>query len=521
MAKRLGSGSETASAQADAVAFLASGAAFKSGPPRRIDTHAAMVFLTADRAWKMKRAVRFPYLDFSTADRRKSALEAELVLNRRTAPSLYLGLHSINRVSEGKLAIDGPGEPIDWLLEMKRFPDEALLASIVANGGLDDPMAMRLADRIACFHASAAPVPTAGGADAIRAIVAGNRESMARYPRILPPAEVEALRIAALDAIHDAAALLDARAKAGRVRHCHGDLHLANIVMLGDEPTLFDCLEFDAALATIDVLYDLAFLLMDLWVGGWRRPANVVFNRYLDVSPDDEAGAALLPLFMSIRAAVRAHVHAAMAENPEDQPAQRARFYLRCALDLMEPGAARLIAIGGLSGSGKSTLARALGGSIGAPPGARILRTDVLRKQIAGVTPETPLPGASYTAAASRAVYRRLEDEAAAMLASGRSVIADGVFADRAERDAIEGVATAAGAPFDGLWLAAATETRAGRIAQRTADASDANVEIARRQATLATDQLGRWHCIDAGDGPAATATAASAMLGGSECSRP
>jgi len=239
--------------------------AFGAAPERRIDTHAAMIFLEGDRAWKMKRAVRFPYLDFSTPARRQAALAAELALNRRTAPMLYHAVHSINRSEAGQLAIDGPGEAVDWLLEMKRFPDEALLTAVAERGALDDAVAVRLADRIAAFHADAAIATDAAGLAPVRAVIDGNRASMLRYPAILAPAAVERLHRKTSARAAQLSALLDHRAAAGRVRHCHGDLHLANIVLLGGEPILFDCLEFDPALATIDVLYDLSFLLMDLW----------------------------------------------------------------------------------------------------------------------------------------------------------------------------------------------------------------------------------------------------------------
>jgi aminoglycoside phosphotransferase family enzyme/predicted kinase len=501
-------------AQAEVVSFLASADAFGTAPNRRIDTHAAIIFLAGDRAWKMKRAVQFPYLDFSTSERRRAALEAELALNRRTAPQLYRAVHSVNRSGEGQLKIDGPGEAVDWLLEMARFPDESLLSVVAERGALDDTMTIRLADRIAGFHAEASIAGAAEGLAPVRAIIDGNRASMLRYPAILSPDAVAQLHGRTREHAVQLSRLLDQRAAAGRVRHCHGDLHLANIVLLDGEPILFDCLEFDPALATVDVLYDLSFLLMDLWKIGMRHQANMLFNRYLDVSPEDEAGSRLVPLFMAMRAAIRAHVHAARAETGQDEAAGQARAYLALADQLLAPADTCLVAVGGLSGTGKSTVARALGGAIGRAPGARILRTDVLRKQLAGKHPEQRLPPRSYSKEASLKVYRRLGDLAGTYLQSGHSVIADAVFAAREERDAIAATARAAGADFAGLWLDAPVDLRENRISRRTTDASDADARVARQQQPVTPDQLPGWQRVEAGLGVEECVTGARAILG-------
>ena len=294
--------SDLSDSQADVVALLESGDAFGGVRPKRIDTHAASVFLVGDRAWKLKRAVRFDYLDFSTTDRRRGALDAELRLNRRTAPDLYVAVHPITRESDGRLAIGGSGEAIDWLLEMRRFASEALLAQVAERGRLDEQLLMRLTDRIAAFHDTAEVVPLNDGAARFRQIVEGDVISMAAFPKILDQRLAYELGTELLDLTDKLAPLLDERARSGRTRQAHGDLHLANIALVDGEPTLFDCLEFSAELASIDVLYDLAFLLMDLWQRGLRSEASIVFNRYLDLSPDNEGALALMPLFLATRA---------------------------------------------------------------------------------------------------------------------------------------------------------------------------------------------------------------------------
>jgi len=486
---------------ADVAAWLQSGAAFGGrGPVERIDTHAASIFLHGDRAWKIKRPVSLGYLDFSTAAKRRAALEAELTLNRRTAADLYIAVHAVTRTAAGKLILDGEGIALDWVLEMHRFPDDALLDHAIEQHAVDDVILSRLADAIVVFHSEAAVNDTADGAERLRAVIDGNARAMARYPAILPPDRVAALQRALFAAMRDATPLLAERGRAGRVRHCHGDLHLANIAIIDGTATPFDCLEFDTELATSDVLYDLAFLLMDLCERGQPRAANIVYNRYMDRSPADEAGVGLIRLFMAVRASVRAHVLAAQAEaGPrEARTRQRAGHYLAFAGQLVEPQTPRLVAIGGLSGTGKSTLARSLGGVVGGPPGARILRSDVLRKRLAGIDPEMRLPAGSYTQAASDSVYDEIDRLAGAALAQGQGVIADAMFAQPAERRAIASVAAKAGCAFDGLWLQAATEERVKRVEARPLDASDADAAVARAQGAMRICPPDDWSTLEA-----------------------
>lgn len=480
----------------DLSQWLTSGDAFATPVPvRRIDTHAASIFLVGESAWKIKRPVQLGYLDFSTPDKRRTALEAELKLNRRTAPGLYKAVHPITRNADAVLAIAGEGEAVDWILEMRRFPDGALWSDLADRRALDEALLRQLADALVSFHSRAQIDWPGNGAERIRRIIAGNAEAMALYPDILDPQAAVQLSKRLDRLVESNGAMLDARGKAGRIRHVHGDLHLANIATIDGVPTPFDCLEFDTELATTDVLYDLAFLLMDLWQRGLRREANMVFNRYLDHSGEDEAAVGLLPLFMSVRASIRAHVAAARAktgDNTGNAP-EEAAHYFHLAERLITEQAPRLIAIGGLSGTGKSTLARSLGAAAGRAPGARILRSDVLRKRLAGVFAETPLPASGYTIEASRAVYMALDGLACAALAAGHGVIADAVFAVPEERDAIEDIASRVGCPFSGLWLELPEGQRIARVEGRIIDASDASPEIVRSQSQSLTSKPEGW----------------------------
>ena len=473
------------------------------GPVERIDTHAAVVLLAGERAYKMKRAVRYSFLDFSTLDRRRRALEAELALNRRTAPALYLGLLPVVRRPDGTLALGGEGEPVEWLLEMRRFPQEARLDRVAARGRLTADLIEALAREIVAFHRAARVRPDRGGIAAMRGIVTGNAGDLAALcPAIFDPGAVTALTADTEAALAAAGPLLEERRRIGRVRHCHGDLHLANIVLLGGRPVLFDCIEFDEDLACIDVLYDLAFLVMDLLERDLRPEAWQLLQSYNDAVREDR-GQALLPLFLAVRAAIRAKVEglaARIAEDPalREEKAAAARRYLEFATAALVPATPRLVAIGGLSGSGKSSVARALAPLLDPLPGATVLRSDVIRKQLFGRAPTDRLPSTAYRAEIGRRVFGIMERRAALLLEGGRSVICDGVYGDPDQRAGIEAVAAARGARFLGIWLEAPEAVLEARVAARRGDASDADLAVLRRQRETLDLAAVAWRRVDA-----------------------
>jgi predicted kinase len=324
------------------------------------------------------------------------------------------------------------------------------------------------------------------------------------------------LTTALKNAVGRLAPLLDRRREGGMVRQCHGDLHLGNIVVLDGRPTLFDGIEFNDDIACVDVLYDLGFLLMDLWHRRLFLQANALFNEYLGQTGDDE-GLPLLPLFLSCRAAVRALTSvtaAGMSTEPHHREdlAQNARSYLDLAQTLLRTTPPCLIAVGGFSGSGKSTLARALASGVGSPPGAVVLRSDIIRKRFFGVAEHTRLDPQAYTADASRKIYDRLRVQAQQILAAGQSVIVDAVHAKSEERNAIERVARMAGAPFLGLWLDAPEHVLVERLEGRTMDASDADREVVHRQIQKGAEHI-EWHRLDAGPDPDAVCRLARSLI--------
>lgn len=488
--------------QSRVLDYLGSPAAHGGAAVERIDTHVSVVFLAGARAWKLKRAVRYDYLDYSTADRRRAMCEAEVRVNRRTAPVLYRGVSPVTRRADGSLSIGGVGPPVDWLVEMARFDQGGLFDRLAAAGRLPLELMSTLARAIAAFHGAADRRTDQGGWHAMRRVIDGNAAGFAEEGGgILDPATCARLTDRSRSALERNGVLLDQRRGAGDVRHCHGDLHLRNIVLRDGRPTLFDAIEFNDEISSTDVLYDLAFLLMDLWRLGLPQHANAVWNGYL-AETADLGGLPLMPLFLSCRAAVMAKTTATSANLQADSELRRtlqtlANDYLSLADRLLDPTAPRLIAIGGLSGSGKSTLALDLAPATGAAPGAVVIRSDAIRKELRGVSPMDRLGPGGYTDEMSRRVYATLVTQAGAVVRGGYAAIADAVFANAADREAIHHAARAAGVPFTGLWLEAPASVLISRVEGRGPDVSDAGVDVIRRQLANQRDTP-RWHRVDA-----------------------
>jgi len=507
--------------QGEVIAFLMRRDTHGGAATTRIDTHGAVVVLAGARAYKLKRAVRFSYMDYSTPEIRRRMCEAEVRLNRLTAPMLYLGVVPICAAADGSLALGpladaAPAGAVDYAVVMRRFDGAAQFDALAAQGALDEALMSDLAEIIARFHAATPPRSEYGDAAATARLVADQRRTLAATGRFAPD-DLE--RLAALwnGLLARHRALLDRRARDGFVRRCHGDLHLRNICLIEGRPVLFDAIEFSEPIACIDVLYDLAFLLMDLRHRGLGRHAWTVFNRYIGITGDIE-GLALLPLYQSLRAAIRAHVGISMADAQIERKRalpleEEAGAYLALALHLAAPPLPRLVAVGGLSGTGKSTLARALAPGLGGAPGALLLRSDEIRKRLMGVAETARLGPEGYAEEVTSLVYATMRERAAAALAAGRSVIADAVHGRPAERQAIAAVAAAAQARFDGLWLDAAPSVCESRVEARRGDASDADASVVRDQLSRDPGPIA-WARLDAARPRAQLVVAAEARLG-------
>ena len=494
-----------ASTQDEVLVFLARGT-------KRIDTHASIVFLAANRVLKVKRAVKLPFLDYSTLEKRKRACEEELAVNAGNAPDIYRRVVAITREADG-LALDGKGPPVEWAVEMARFDETRALDCLAAAHAIPANAADELAETLRASHARA---PVADGAQwlaSIGPIIDRNTARFCRQPE-LQAGDADRLHELSRRRLRDLLPLLQRRAAAGLVRRCHGDAHLANIVMIDGKPVLFDAIEFDPVIATTDLLYDLAFPVMDFLHFGEAGAANRLFNSYLQSGWREHGDALeLLPLFLSIRAAIRALVSFTRHDLRPGDPScvTDAKAYFTLALELIAPCKPSLLAIGGRSGTGKSLLARAIAGEVKPPPGAVLLRSDVIRKQLAGVDALTRLPASSYTSESSDRVYGEMFDRARKVLDQGHSAILDAAFLTETERGTSAAIAGAAGVGFRGIFLTAAPEIRMQRIGRRRDDASDATEEVARRQEEIDVGRMD-WWLVDASGTPDETLARALAL---------
>lgn len=470
---------------------------------RRIDTHISSLLLVGDAVWKLKKPLALGFLDFRSVEARRHFCDEELRLNRRTAPAYYLGVHPVIGPDDAPsigpaLAPEeaAPAGTVDWALRLRRFDDRRLLAHLAERGELSAALVERLADRLVDFHAGLPPAgPGVGTPDVTLRWVRDNLAAVAA----LAPDAAAAARIAALAAWSEARAaeLLPRMARrhaAGRVRECHGDAHLANWVLIGDdrdgEPLAFDALEFNAELRWIDVVAELAFPWMDLLAHGLAGLAQRLLNRWLERTGDCDA-LALLRWQAVYRALVRvkvAWIHAAEPDVPEEERAAEraaAEHGLALAEGLVTGPAPRLVVTWGLSGAGKSTVADAIAEALGAV----WLRSDVERKRLFGMAPtDRPGPPGSateparlYGGDATERTYAQLQHTAAQALADGWPVLVDAACLRAAERRALMELADQASVPGHLLECRAPEPVLRERIARREAegrDASDAGVAV-------------------------------------------
>lgn len=470
--------------QDEVIQFLMNPAQHGEAPVDHVETHGAHIFLAGDEALKIKRAVSYDYMDFSTLAIREKMLRRELELNQPAAPEIYRDVIPVTRNEDG-LSLGETGEPVEWVLRMWRFPQEAELSQVVARGEMTDRLAEDLGRAVARYQAQSSR-RDADGARLIGEIIEELETAFSSMGQQLGDARLAQFSSRARKAFDRVSPLLTDRSAAGRVRRCHGDLHLRNLVLIDGRPVPFDALEFDETLGTCDILYDLAFLVMDLQHHDLHRAANIVLNAWLFEQGGAEDGSlAALPLFLAIRAGLRAmvDVQTDAAAHREGQSNKDAQSYMDYAGKALADAPPRLIAVGGLSGTGKTTLARCLAPEIGRFPGAVHLRSDLERKALAGVDPLEHLPDDAYSATSAQDVYDRLQERAETILAAGQSVILDATFMAPAEREAVASLAQRAGVDFRGIWLEAPQKTLTTRVTNRREDASDADASVVAKQA--------------------------------------
>ena len=489
--------------QSDIISFFSSPDTHRGQEVKRIDTHANIAFLVGYDAYKMKRDVKFPFLDYSSLAKRKAACDAEIRLNSQYAPQIYRSTLPITLEANGNLELNGRGEVVEWLVHMNRFDEHLGLDKIADRDGIPSDLAQDLAHLMLRAHKRTTLRDAQPWIDDLMSYVNQNLEAFLEFPELFPKEDVMVLDMAARKELAHITPIIQRRGADGLVRLNHGDAHLANIVMHDGKPLLFDAIEFDDAIATGDVLYDLAFLLLDLCERKELGAANVVFNTYLQLSHDTRhlRDLRIMRFYMMMRAAIRAKISAASLQHQEgrlrEKTRQQAIKYFQISQKSIAPVAPVLFAIGGFSGTGKTTLARGLAPLLGHIPGAVHLRTDIIRKELLHLPTTEKAEATTYTQEFSEHVYKDLQERAAHILKAGHSVIVDGVYAKAKERDSLEQLAQRNNSEFQGIWLHSDLNTLINRVEARHGDASDANAEVVKLQHTYDTGPVA-WPTLDA-----------------------
>ena len=457
-----------------------------------VETHISWVLLGDEFAYKLKKPVKLPFLDFTTIEARRHFCEEELRLNRRLAPSLYLEVMEVREGSDGPCFGGGDGTLVDFAVRMRRFPDGALWSDMLAAGALVPHHVDALAQRLAGFHRDAAVAPADsrfGIAEVneriVQRVIDANDEWAARPGAA--NASWPALRAWLVQQLRILAPCWTNRLREGRVRECHGDLHLSNVLQLDGEATAFDGIEFDDELRWIDVLNDAAFLAMDLLAQGRRDLAFRFLNAYLDET-GDHAGLPTLRFYMVYRALVRAQVAAIKEEQggAMPDPQSNSACYIELAVSLSRGVAPRLAITHGLPGSGKSFVSQRMLEATGA---IRV-RSDVERKRLFGLSAlqssREHVPGGIYDGATTAKTYGVLLDVARIGLQAGWPVIVDAAFLRRSERAEFASLAASLGVSFAIVDCRAPLPVLRARIEKRQAsggDASEADVAVLDRLA--------------------------------------
>ena len=462
-----------------------------------IQTHISWVILTGDWAYKLKKPVNFGFVDFSTLELRHAACLEEVRLNRRTAPSLYDGV--VTMVDR----IDGPqfgdnGSILEYAVRMRQFAQSDLLEHRLARNGLSADVIESLARAVAELHGQAAiasPDSLYGTPELIRSTVQACLDELekATFPEAIRTLLTH-LNIWVLAEWRRLNSSFLSRKQQGWIRECHGDLHLGNIVLYRGKPTLFDCLEFNPNLRWIDVMSDVAFMVMDLHDKDASRLARLALNEWLQHSGDYQ-GLFVLKYYLAYRALVRAKVasirlrQSDLSLEEQKQQEDLRQSYVELAANLTRPGRPAIVLMHGVSGSGKSFIARKLVAEVGAIQ----IRSDVERKRLMGAWPTVastpPTESEMYSTETTRQTYLRLQTLARTVVTSGNSVVVDATFLKQADRLAFASLARNLGVPFVIADCHAPESVMQERVSQRQQighDASDADVAILQQQLAAA-----------------------------------
>ncbi|MBD1861596.1 MULTISPECIES: AAA family ATPase [Trichocoleus] len=455
-------------------------------PIQLIQTHVSYVLLTGDYAYKAKKPVNFGFLDFDTLEKRHHFCEEELRLNQRGAAELYIEILPLTQ-SGDRYTLGGSGAPVEYVIKMRQFPQETLFTNLFDRGELTATRLVELAQELASFHAKAASsdyIRSFGEVDQIRVAIDENYDQTQGYvggPQTQQ--QLDETRSYTDRLFAEQKTLFDSRIQNGWIRECHGDVHLRNICLWQDKILLFDCIEFNEPFRFVDVMFDVAYIVMDLDARDRTDLSNVFLNAYVEQTGDWE-GLQVLPFYLSRQSYVRAKVTSfllgdpAVPEAEKQAAAETAARYYRLAWQYTQPQQGRLILMSGLSGSGKSTTARQVAGEIG---GIHI-RSDAVRKHLGGIPLQQRGGADLYTPEMTQKTYDRLLKLGTTLAAQGFPVILDAKYDRQALRAEAIAQAQAHQLPLQILYCTAPEAVLHDRLQQRSNDIADATADLLAQQ---------------------------------------
>lgn len=459
-------------------------------PVQLIQTHVSFVFLAGDYAYKVKKPVNFGFLDFSTLEKRQHFCNEELRMNRRSAPDIYLEVLAIAQTGE-TYQLGGSGDPVEYALKMLQFPQEALFTNLFEAGKLDSSKMQELGQVVAEFHSQTVTndyILKFGEVAQIRQAFDENYEQTEKYiggPQTQE--QFDQTKAYTDNFFAQEAALFQERIQQQKIRECHGDLHLRNIALIDDKIVLFDCIEFNEPFRFVDTIYDVAFAVMDIEARGRKDLANAFLNTYIEQT-GDWLGLQLLPLYLSRQAYVRAKVISFLLDDPGVPAEEKAKAektaadYYKLAWEYTQPGQGQLFLMSGVSGSGKSTTARILAEKIGAIQ----LRSDAVRKHLAGIGLNERGGDEIYTPEMSQKTYARLLELGIMLAKRGFPVILDAKYDRVSLRESAIAAAKENGFPLQILHCTAPEAVLRQWLNQRSGDISDATADLLSSQLAAA-----------------------------------
>jgi len=456
-------------------------------PIEVVQTHVSTVFLTGEYAYKLKKPVNFGFLDYSSLDKRKHFLEEELRMNKDISPSLYLEILPISQTEEN-FSLNDDQETVEFTLKMQQFPQENLFINMFESGKLTADDMVKLGKIVAEFHQNKTItndyIKSFGTIEKINESITQNYEQTAKYIGLAQTQQhYEETKAFTDDFLNNNQELFQERQNQGKIRECHGDLHLKNICLLDDKIQLFDRIEFNEPFRFVDVMYDIAFAVMDLDARGKQDFGNIFLNTYVETTGDWE-GLQVLPLYLSRQAYVRAKVTSFLLDDPavpqkeKDEAQKSASDYYQLAWKYTQRKESKLILMSGLSGSGKSTTARNLAQEINAIH----LRSDAVRKHLAGISLAEKGDQSIYSSEMTIKTYERLLELAKMLIKHGFNVILDAKYDRLNLRQPVLEFAQSNNINFEINYCTAPMEILCDRLEQRKGDISDATVNLLQQQ---------------------------------------